>query len=57
MVDHVARAMAQKAMNSGGGGVSTDSYSKEDINKMVESLNKKITELEEQLKNVLVISD
>lgn len=57
MVDYVARAMAQKAMNSGSGGVSTDSYSKEEINKMVDSLNKKIIELEEQLDDVLFISD
>ena len=57
MVDSIARAMAQKALNSSGGGTSGDGYSKEEINKMIETLNKKIIELEKELSNVLSVSD
>lgn len=61
MIDYVARALAQKALASSGGGTTIDTYSKDEIiallNEQTLLLENKIKELENELNNVLVVSD
>lgn len=62
MVDYVARALAQKALSSSGGGAAINTYSKDEINVLMKENKKTILEdtdlkIEESLTNTIVIED